>query len=310
MGVATWILSRLVAAVGVVLGVSVLSVVMIRAVDPVAFEGRPVPSAVWHFLSDLVTRFDLGRSIDYRNQFRPVSDLLEEGFGPDLSLFGGALVLGVGAGLLGGVGCARRPGGVADRVLSVLSLLAISAPVYWVGLLLILSLGRGVGTVAELDLIAVGRYVPLLEDPWGWCKALLVPWCVTAAPLAAVVLRLTRSAMRDAEQEDFVRTAIGKGLRSWRISRRHVLPSALPAPVSLAGAYAPLLVGNALLVEQVFNVPGAFRAFPRAVQEADYPVIQGLVLVGAVLVALANLAADLVLAGVDPRTRPWAARKT
>lgn len=308
MGVATWILSRVLAAVGVVLGVSVLGVVLIGVLDGAAYGGRSVPVAVWDFLEGLVLRFDLGRSTDLRNQFRPVTDLLEEGFGPDLSLFGGALVIGLAAGLLGGAVCARRPGGAADRALSVVSLLAISAPVYWVGLVLILSLGRGVGTVAELELIGVRRYVPLLDDPGRWFGSLLVPWCVAAAPLAAVVLRLTRSAMRDAEQEDFVRTALGKGLRSWRVSGRHVLPAALPAPVSLAGAYAPLLVGNALLVEQVFNVPGAFRAFPRAVQEADYPVIQGLVLVGAVLVALANLAADLVLAGVDPRTRPWAAR--
>jgi ABC-type dipeptide/oligopeptide/nickel transport system permease component len=114
--------------------------------------------------------------------------------------------------------------------------------------------------------------------------------------------------MIDTRGEDYVRTAIAKGLRARRVDFRHAMPPAVPTTVALAGAYAPVLVGNALLVEIVFNLPGVFRGFPDALDTNDFVLIQALIVVGALMVALANLAADLVLAGLDPRTRPWAAR--
>jgi peptide/nickel transport system permease protein len=109
--------------------------------------------------------------------------------------------------------------------------------------------------------------------------------------------------MRDADDEDFVRTARGKGLSDRRVAYRHTLPTAIAPTVSFAGAYTPLLVGNALLVEQVFNIPGVFRYTSGAVSNGDFPLLQGMVLVGAVFVVLGNLIADLVLARLDPRVR-------
>jgi peptide/nickel transport system permease protein len=109
--------------------------------------------------------------------------------------------------------------------------------------------------------------------------------------------------MLDANDADFVRTALGKGLTPRAVALRHSLPASVSPTLTLAGAYMPLLVGNALLVEQVFNIPGVFRYTPGAVSNGDFPLLQGMVLIGAVLVVLGNLAADLVLARIDPRIR-------
>jgi ABC-type dipeptide/oligopeptide/nickel transport system permease component len=109
--------------------------------------------------------------------------------------------------------------------------------------------------------------------------------------------------MLDAADAEFVRTALGKGLSPRAVAYRHTLPTALAPTVSFAGAYTPLLVGNTLLVEQVFNVPGVFRYTPGAVSNGDFPLLLGMVIVGAVLVVVGNLLADLTLAWLDPRVR-------
>jgi peptide/nickel transport system permease protein len=130
-----------------------------------------------------------------------------------------------------------------------------------------------------------------------------VPWAVTGAPLAAICMRMTAATMREVSGSDFVRTALGKGLSQRAVAYRHALPTAVSPTLSLAGAYTPLLVGNALLVEQVFNIPGAFRYTPGAISNGDFPMLQGLVIVGAFMVVLGTLATDLALARLDPRIR-------
>ena len=299
-----WVLGRIALAVVTTVGVSVLSFVFIRVLYPEAFgDPRSLPVQAWEFVQALVGHLDLGQARDGT----PVTDLVREGLPVDVALFAGGLAFGLAAGLLAGIACARRPRGVVDRVLLALSLLVLSAPVYWLGLVAVMWFGRGTGSIVEIDAIRLNAYVAPGEDLGDWALAMLAPWVITGLPLAAFCARLTRQALLEAQSEDFVRTAVAKGLRRWRVSSRHALPPALPVPMSLAGAYAPLLVGNALLVEIVFNLPGVFRTFPAALNNGDFPLIQGLIVLGALLVAFANLAADLVLARLDPRTRPWAA---
>jgi peptide/nickel transport system permease protein len=188
--------------------------------------------------------------------------------------------------------------------------------VYWVGLLAILLFGNGIGRVVELGFVDSGLYEPLTRDPLEWLRALIVPWIVAGAPLAAISLRLTAATMLDAADAEFVRTALGKGLSPRAVAYRHTLPTALAPTVSFAGADTPLLVGNVLLVEQVFNIPGVFRYTTGAVSNGDFPLLQGMVLVGAVLVVAGNLLADLTLACarsartravVEAARRPWRA---
>jgi peptide/nickel transport system permease protein len=306
MALLPWIAARIVGALATTIAVSAVSFVLIRLLYPEAFgDPRSLIVQVAEFLERMVLHLDLGTS---RVQDIAITDLLVDRVPVDVALFTGALAIGVGAGLVGGVLCSRKPNGVLDRALSGLALLTLSVPVYWVGLVVIMWFGKGTGSIGEVGFIRSNAYVPPGEDLLGWLQAMALPWCITGAPLAAFCLRLCRSAMIDTRGEDYVRTAIAKGLRARRVDFRHAMPPAVPTTVALAGAYAPVLVGNALLVEIVFNLPGVFRGFPDALDTNDFVLIQALIVVGALMVALANLAADLVLAGLDPRTRPWAAR--
>ena len=298
----TFIGRRLVAAVFIAVAVSAITFVMLHVLRPEAFfDPRPLPTQLGDYLWSAFTRVDLGRS--YQPPFRPVADLILERVRVDIELFLGAAVLGVAAGVAGGVTCARRPRSVRAHLLTLLATLALCAPVYWVALLVLLLFGKGIGTVVGIGFIDTGTYVPLSDDPIAWFGSLLVPWMIAGAPLAAICLRLTASTMRDAGDTDFVRTALGKGLSARRVAYRHALPAAIAPTVSFAGAYSPLLVGNALLVEQVFNIPGVFRYTTGAISNGDFPLLQGMIIVGAVMVVLGTLAADLVLARIDPRVR-------
>ena len=298
----TFAARRLGAAVLIAVLVSAITFVMLHVLRPEAFfDPRPLPTELADYLWSAFTQFDLGRS--YQPPFRPVGELIVERLPADLSLFGGAAAFGLVAGVVGGVTCARHPRSLRAYALGAVATLALCAPVYWVGLLALLLFGAGIGRVVQLGFVDTGLYEPLTRDPLGWFRALAVPWMVVGAPLAAICLRLTAATMLEATDTDYVRTALGKGLTPRAVAYRHALPTALAPTVSFAGAYAPLLVGNALLVEQVFNIPGVFRYAPGAVSNGDFPLLQGMVIVGAVLVVIGNLLADLALAWLDPRVR-------
>jgi ABC-type dipeptide/oligopeptide/nickel transport system permease component len=299
----TFAARRVAAALLIAVLVSAITFVMLHILRPESFfDPRPLPTQLGDYLWSAFTQFDLGTS--YQPPFRPVGDLIRERIWVDFALFAGAAAFGIGAGVAGGVVCARFPRSLRAHALSALATFALCAPVYWVGLFTLLLFGNGIGRVLDLGvLVDTGTYEPLTTDPLAWLGSLLVPWMVAGAPLAAICLRLTASTMRDVGDADFVRTALGKGLSERRVAFRHSLPAAAAPTVSFAGAYTPLLVGNALLVEQVFNIPGVFRYTSGAVSNGDFPLLQGMVLVGAVLVVLGNLVADLVLARLDPRVR-------
>jgi ABC-type dipeptide/oligopeptide/nickel transport system permease component len=298
----TFAARRLVAAFLIAVLVSAITFVMLHVLRPESFfDPRSLPVQLGDYLWSAFTQFDLGTS--YQPPFRPVGELIVERLGADLSLFLGAGVFGVVAGMAGGVVCARHPRSLRAHVLGFLATVAMCAPVYWVALLVILLFGRGIGLLIGIPIVDTGVYEPLRSNPIAWFGGLLVPWMVAGAPLAAMCLRLTAGAMRDVGDADFVRTALGKGLSERRVALRHTLPAAAAPTVSFAGAYSPLLVGNALLVEQVFNIPGVFRYTSGAIANGDFPLLQGMVVVGAVMVVIGNLAADLVLARLDPRVR-------
>jgi peptide/nickel transport system permease protein len=298
----TFAVRRVAAAYLIAILVAAITFVMLHVLRPESFfDPRSLPVQLVDYLWHAFTQLDLGRS--YQPPFRPVSDLIRERVGADLSLFLGAAVFGVVAGMAGGVVCARRPRSPQAYLLSLFATLAICAPVYWVALVVILLFGKGIGLLVGIPIIDTGLYEPLGSDPIGWFGSLLVPWMITGAPLAAICLRLTASGMRDVDDAEFVRTAYGKGLSERRVALRHSLPASAAPTVSFAGSYAPLLVSNALLVEQVFNIPGVFRYTTGAINNGDFPLLQGMIVVGALMVVFGNLVADLVLARLDPRVR-------
>jgi peptide/nickel transport system permease protein len=199
--------------------------------------------------------------------------------------------------------CARRPGTFVARVLEGLAALFLCAPVYFVGFLVIMAFAPSVGAPIPIPLVTVNTYQGVSEDPVQWLHALLVPWLVAGLPLAALCLRMVRGTLPEVLSEDYVRTATAKGLTPRRITVLHTLPVALPATLTLIGTYIPIMLANVILVEAVFGIPGVYRLIPGAVDGRNFPVLMAIVIVGSVLVVVANAIADVLQAALDPRVR-------
>lgn len=293
---------RMFAAALLAVAVSALTFVTLHGLYPEAFnDTRPLLVECAHFLFQTFVRLDLGESV--ARPLGSVSELIGRGLAADFSLLIGALVFGVAAGTWGGAVCARHPGTWRARILQLLALLALCTPVYVIGMASILLFKPGISAPFPIGILPYHGYVPLTEDPLRWLHALVVPWIVAGAPLAAVCLRMTRASVQEIRGEDFIRTAAAKGLTPAQVARRHVVPVAMPPVVSLAGAYTPLLIGNVILIEKVFDVPGVYQLIPNALDVGNYPVIQGLVIVTAVFVVIVNGLVDIALAALDPRVR-------
>ena len=239
-------------------------------------------------------------SIRTRGAFAVISD----GFLVDVALLTGALLSGVLLGLAAGTVQAVRPRSPVARVISVLTAFVLSSPVYWLGLLVLLFLAPGVGSVAEIPFLStIGCYKPPGEDPVAFLQALWMPCLIVSAPLAAACTRMCAGQLGGSLGEDFVRTARGKGLRERRIIRRHALPVASAPVIALIAVNMNLVITNAALVETVFNLPGGFRYTERALINRDIDLVQALILEATFFIVVANFVADAVLAWLDPRVR-------
>lgn len=194
-------------------------------------------------------------------------------------------------------------------------MVAYCAPVYVVGLALLLLFTPTFGRLQLPLFFEPDTYRPLLQSPWDWFRSLLFPWLILSAPLAAACLRLTLAIVVENLYEHHVRTGWAKGLTRKAVVRRHAAPSAYAGIASLAGATVPALVTNLVLVEFVFSVPGFFRHTKRALGQAmgyagdprlhllhpDVPMLQALALWAAVLIVLMSIVSDVALARLDPR---------
>lgn len=296
-----YILSRLVSVIGVVLAVAIITFLTLHLLRPEAwaFDQRSLPAQLWDYMSHLV-RLDFGRSWDF--QRTPINHILGQGVPADVSLLAGGLVVGTVAGMTAGAVCAIHPDRWFTRVLQALASFFLCAPVYWVGLMSILAFGAEFGAI-PIPGFVLNQYEPLSQNPAKWLQALIVPWLVLAAPLAALCLRMTRAAMVDVLDEDYLRTALAKGLKERTVARRHALPAASSPVLTLVGVTMATLVTNMILIEQVFSIPGAFRFTTKAMGDGNFPLLQALTIVAAVLVVTANLVIDIVHAAIDPTIR-------
>ena len=181
----------------------------------------------------------------------------------DVYLLAGGVAVSLGLGVAGGLWCAARPRSRASRGIESVAMLFLCAPPYVVALGLLL-LFASWGALPVPFFFDVHVYAPPLEDPWTFLRSMLVPWFVVGAPLAGQFLRLTLAITREAMGEEWVRTAMAKGVPHNRIVRKHAGPSARLAVASLFGACAPFLVTNMVLVESVWSVPGFFTKMRRA----------------------------------------------
>jgi peptide/nickel transport system permease protein len=299
-----YVVRRLLSVVAVVVGAGALVFSVFYAIRPERIsDGSGYPHQLVHFLDRAFLHFDLGTSSDRLLSFQPVAPLLRHSFPADLSLVAGGLVVGTTIGIALGAVAARRRGTLMGRGLDIFAAFGMSAPFYWVGAMAVVFFHPEVGRFARLPISKPNTYEPLTHDPLAWLQSLWLPWLILGLPLAAITMRMMRATLAETLEEDFVRTAYGKGLSPARVLRRHAVPAASAPVISLVGVTMGTLVTNAILLEYTFSIPGIFSLMRRAMDQADFPVIEGVALAGALLVVMANLLADFVHAWLDPRVR-------
>jgi ABC-type dipeptide/oligopeptide/nickel transport system permease component len=233
-----------------------------------------------------LVRGDLGHSI---RSHQPVVEEIARRLPATLLLGFTAIGVAFALGLVLGALAAVRAGQPADIALLLLALLGVSAPTFWLGLLLVLLFA------VQLGLLPVA-------GSEGWAS-LVLPVATLVPHSLAVFARLSRSTLLDALGEDYVRTAVAKGVARGGVVWRHALRNALIPPVTFAGLEFGRTLGGVIAVETIFAWPGVGKALVDAIAGRDFPMIQGLVLTFALLFALCNLLVDVVNGLIDPRVR-------
>jgi peptide/nickel transport system permease protein len=261
---------------------------------------KPWYQQYFDYMKRLVLHGDFGFS--YQNNY-PVKQQIFDHLPASISLAVGSAVIFLFAGVTVGIISAVRRRSFLDRATMGASLLAISAPVYWLGLVALYLFASDIGKFPVPFLKGAGSYVPLSQNPSIWFQSLLLPWIVLAASFAALYARLLRANLIETMSEDYIRTARAKGLSERRVILRHGVRSAINPIVTAAGLDIGILLGGTILVETVFNVPGVGRLAYDSIQNSDLPMIQGTVLIGAFFIIFANLVVDVLYAFLDPRVR-------
>jgi len=184
----------------------------------------------------------------------------------------------------------------------ITTLALYSAPVFWLGLVLLYLFADDVGQFPIFP--GQGAYTPISGGVFDWASALFLPWIVLAAASAAIYARYLRSSLIDVMDEDYIRTARAKGLGERRVIMHHGLRSAITPVVTLLGVdIGLLLAGNAILTESVFNIPGVGSLIFTSIERSDLPVVQGVVLFGAFFIIGLSIVVDIAYAYLDPRVR-------
>jgi peptide/nickel transport system permease protein len=197
-----------------------------------------------------------------------------------------------------GLFTAIKAGKFADRFLTMLALVGISMPVFWVGALVNYYLGFKAGIVPN------GGYVPFFDDPWQWFYHLIAPWTVLSLLFIGVYSRVLRSNILDTLSEDYVRTARAKGLSERQVLLKHVLRNSLVPIVTLWGLdFGAVLGGGAILTETVFELQGVGQYAAESIGQLDVPPVLFITLFGAFFIVLLNTIVDILYAALDPRVR-------
>jgi peptide/nickel transport system permease protein len=309
------VLVRLLALVPMLLALTMVSFALVHVIpgDPalVMMGGEGTPQAVEELRHQLgldrplhvrylewlgqISRGDLGQSLYNRTR---VSEELVWRMPTTLALVTLALVFAVGIGVPAGLLSAAYRNSWIDHAARLLTLVSLSLPSFWLGLMLIILFSLW------LDLLPIVGYEPITQ---GFSKAipfLILPSLALGANLAALLTRLTRSSMLEVLGQDYVRTARAKGLRDRAVLMRHALRNAMIPIVTAIGISLGILLGGSAVIETVFVLPGVGQLVVRSLYNRDLPVIQGLILYVAVVYVLVNLLVDVLYTYLDPRLRP------
>ncbi|HEV7346461.1 MAG TPA: ABC transporter permease [Devosia sp.] len=255
---------------------------------------QPVPVQYVRWLGGLF-QGDLGISVTYG---KPVLEIVLQRFPLTLELALLAMLIALSAGIPAGVFAATHSERPADIGLRLLAMLGQSTPGFVVGLLIIFVLSVYFGYIP-----AMGSFTPLWVDPLANLTQLIFPAITLGFAFAASVTRITRSSMLDVLSDDYVRTARAKGVPARRVIWHHALPNALIPVVTLSGVEFGYLLGGAVIIEQIFALPGLGRLTLDAIGQRDYALVQGCVLFIAFNFLVVNLLVDLAYAALDPRIR-------
>jgi peptide/nickel transport system permease protein len=312
---ARFIIRRLIGMVLVLFAVSVLTFLIFNVIpngDPAArMAGKnSTPTQIaairrtWHFNDSLPEQYWYtmkqvfsGQLVSYTDRTN-VWDEIKKGAPRTFSLAIGAAIIWMALGVALGLYSAVRAGRFYDRVLTVLALIGVSMPVFWVGALMNYYLGYKAGWFPN------GGYVQLNGGVWQWFYHLLMPWTALAILFVGVYSRILRSNILDTINDDYVRTARAKGISERRVLIRHVLRNSLVPVISLFGLdFGAVIGGGAILTESVFQLGGVGQYAADSIASLDIPPVMAVTMFGAFFIVLLNTIVDIAYAYLDPRIR-------
>ena len=308
-----FVVRRIASMIGVLFAISVLTFLMFTAIPhpELQLAGRFPTAATlahirhqWGFDQPVYERYltimklvFTGQIISYTQQVNVVSQLWAL-LPVTASLAIGAGIIWLSFGILFGVLSAWRAGRWLDRGLTVLALIGVSMPVFFLGAVLSYYIGDKLGWLPP------GDYVSLTSDPWEWFKHLILPWLALSVLFIGVYSRVLRSTILDTVNDDYVRTARAKGLTERQVMGRHVLRNSLIPIVTLFGLdFAAVIGGGAILTETVFSLHGIGQYAAQSVQALDIPPVLVITLFGAFTVVIIGAIVDILYAVLDPRIR-------
>ena len=308
-----FVVRRVASMVGVLFAISVLTFLIFQAIPnpAVRLAGRfPTPATIehinqqWGFDKPIYVQYlktmkliFTGQVISYTQQINVVHEIWIL-LPVTLSLAIGAGIIWLSMGILFGVLSAWRAGRWLDRSLTVLSMIGVSMPVFFLGAVMSYYLGDKWG------ILPAGDYVPIQQDPWQWFVHMLMPWFALSVLFIGVYSRVLRSTILETINDDYVRTAKAKGLTERQVMTRHVLRNSLIPIIALFGLdFAAVIGGGAILTETVFNLHGVGQYAAQSVEALDIPPVLVITLFGAFVVVLIGGVVDVLYAYLDPRIR-------
>jgi peptide/nickel transport system permease protein len=254
---------------------------------------KSLPEQYWSQMKLIFT----GKATSYSLAHINIDKRILEGIPQTASLCIGAAVIWLAFGIFFGYISAIRAGGFVDRFVTVIALIGISMPVFWLASIFLYYL------TYKVELFPASGYEPL-SNPWEWAKHLILPWVCLAVLFAGFYSRVLRSSMLDVMNEDYVRTARAKGLNQRRVMVRHVLRNSLIPIVTLFGLdFGVLIGGGAIVTESLFQIEGVGYFTAEALNQQDIPSIMAVTIFGAFFIVLFNTVVDIAYAYLDPRIR-------
>lgn len=239
-----------------------------------------------NYLKNLIFHFDLGTSY---HSGRSVSEALLRVFPTTIKLAGGALVIAIIFGIIFGVIAALKKNTFIDSIITALGMVGLAMPIFWSGLLLIIVFST------KLKILPASGFSSI--------KHMILPWLALGFQSSAVIMRMTRSAMLDVLDKDYIRTAYAKGLSKPKIIFVHALKNAMIPVITTIGLQAGGLLGGSILTETIFSIPGIGRLMVDSIKTRDYPIILGAIMLIAIVYSVISIIVDILYGFINPRIK-------